>query len=1230
VALARDKLDDAKAALTELAQLVGGGGLPPLLQLACHAALPASDYKELEEPAYEILRAAVNLQMQTATADQNNSELSLGRLVSKVNRHLSGEPEQVKKLFESYLVGRQSYYARYSGTSGQYYQWRDWAAIAEEAAKTGLPTVALDYMGRVADFSYENRTRPSTTTAMAVICREMSLLSPEKQYEAWRDWTLPLAGRQTIRLAAEWVEPVRVPQSFLDIADVHDEPHAGDMLSNFTELLTAAEAANRLEELRDLVKPAYDQKLENAAFLYAMILIQLGDLENGRPVIEPIVKTIGDRVKRQTGQPTPDGWGDYLLFRACWRSPQFGELYANERASLLNALRAISNSQTLARLNVEYVRRYAQKQQVTIGSGRDPQLTHWFPATTRESSPPGVEPWWGIQEDRIVHLAGAGSDLLYFAYPVTGEFEFTIDAWRDSWSEADAGYGGVVVEGHNYGSRTNVWSTGGHESIAHPQPLLRDSNSFGTVTIKVAAGEMRYVLNNHVIYKEKLSGTSPWLTLYTDYARTTTFRNPRFTGNPSIPRSVTLVAGDRMDGWNTSFFSESQPRHRLMAQKPESENNSLAYQQRDEPSEFDWRVTDGVLVGRAPSDRAKEQSWAYYHRPLRDRESFQYDFFHVPGESVAHPTIGRLALLIEPAGIDEHWITRPGWDDAVLGLMPTNRLTNAAARRGPGQLPLKVGEWNRVGLSLAGETLQVRLNDELVYERVLDAEIDHRFGLYRGHGESLQVREPQLTGDWPTTLGPEVRDSLLASSREYTDIDRQLTNAILGEKFFEQDAGAVVRKARDLLPEQAYEVLAAWVLPSASRSSRRLYFELVATGNTGEQEILCPAVELIAAADRAGKMNELAAAIEGLTSSGPVAERGKIALQALVAMHSGDFELSRALMAQLCAAAAKGFSIYLASHDRAIEFVVAWQAAKHPALQFAALDISNELVAKQRDQTFRKNDEGWGTSVDLLHGHVDRKLRRRSLVDASRPPLTQWANIPYYKPDLRAKGYNHTIWLYDRGVVQHVAGGTWGQLFFQSPLRGKFEITGQRGLHGYREAAIAYGMHSAEPRYDYKAKRITKLMHSSNDIAGEITFPGQRHWVADFRIAVDGTKITTFVNGVQLHEETLTPQPDPWVVLQAFSPGMAATVRNLRIVGTPQIPDEINLIDIAGWASWRADMYGKPATKFKASFARTFRRRVSKACSCTSVRCWKTASSSSSRSMCPASSKFIRRLVAWR
>ncbi len=1172
IAIARERIDEAKTALVKLAKVVQEGALPAMVQLACHAALPATEHEALEEPAYAILKAALKLEMETSTNNRSSDEdqPALGALVARVNRYLADRPEQVNQFYDNYLASRQDYYSRYSGTYGQYLQWKDWATIAEEAAKVGASSVALDYLGRVADFSYERYSRPSTTTALAVVCREMDQLSPVQRYEAWRDWTLPVEGRQTVRLTADWIEPVRVPQRFLNATKSSTLRCEEDFLCNFTELLASAEAVGRLEELRTPVQQAHEQKLENATLLYALLLIRLGDVEAGGPVVKGIIDTAPDRLKRESGKPRPEAWGDYLVYRACLQSPEFVKCYQSKRGKLTQALRSLGDARTLARLNVDFALRAGQGGAPTVRPGDDPLLAHWLPATTREAAPSGVDPWWVTHEGHIAHLTGAGSDLLYFAYPVTGEFEFTIEGYDGSWAETDLGYGGVMVEGQDR-SRASVWAVDGHESYTGGRTLQRKRESFGTLTIRVADGKMQYIRHNHVCHEEELSDTSPWLTLYTYYPRSTTLRNPRFRGTPIIPREVRLVKGDRMDGWNCTHFSETQPRRRIMSLTPKNENDSISRYQQQEPAEFDWQAKDSQLLGRAREDGQAGQSWIYYHRPLRDGESFRYEFYYTPGNSVAHPTIGRVALLLEPAGVAEHWITRPDWDAPVLGLADDNRLAVTEARRGPGSLPLKPGDWNEVVLTLKDRTLQVTLNSQQVYERALEAEIDGRFGMFRHRNESLKVRAPVLTGPWPGSLTPEIADDLLASTRDYSPADRQLFSVLLTDRFFSLDAAQVVAEARELPPQKAYEKLCSWVLTSPDHVRPRLYFELT-TDENGDQTVLCPACELMAVADGIGKLPDLEKAIDALTPRWDVGRRAKIALAALAAMQGGKVDVAKRRIAELYDYAKKGFPKEMGVRERCVDWIVAWEAAKNPALEWDSLDLANELQNKNRDSKHSAKDGNWAKWLGILVGHVGRAMSGGEEGPASPKNLTQWAAVPYEQPALRGRGYGCSEWFYLPGIVQHVTGGSSNQLFFQSPLEGDFEIEVERSLHGHREVAVAYSMLAAEPRYDFKATRLVTLMGRNRDLEGEVKIPNERSWLADFRIVVRGKRVSTFVKGVPLHEETFAAVPAPWLVLQAANPFYASTVRNLRILGSPKIPDEIDLI-ATDRAAWRADVY---------------------------------------------------------
>jgi hypothetical protein len=84
-------------------------------------------------------------------------------------------------------------------------------------------------------------------------------------------------------------------------------------------------------------------------------------------------------------------------------------------------------------------------------------------------------------------------------------------------------------------------------------------------------------------------------------------------------------------------------------------------------------------------------------------------------------------------------------------------------RRGPAPLPLKERDWNRVALKLVGDVVSLTLNDQLIYERPLEATNQRTFGFFHYADETeLRVRDVNYSGQWPRTLPPVNQQELAA------------------------------------------------------------------------------------------------------------------------------------------------------------------------------------------------------------------------------------------------------------------------------------------------------------------------------------------------------------------------------------------------------------------------------------------------------------------------------------
>jgi len=159
------------------------------------------------------------------------------------------------------------------------------------------------------------------------------------------------------------------------------------------------------------------------------------------------------------------------------------------------------------------------------------------------------------------------------------------------------------------------------------------------------------------------------------------------------------------------------------------------------------------------------------------------------------------------------------------------------------------------------------------------------------------------------------------------------------------------------------------------------------------------------------------------------------------------------------------------------------------------------------------------------------------------------------------------------GGAQHVPGESPSQLYFQSPLTGSFEIVVNRTTSDHQEVHVSWARHDAQPRPDLQAIRVTRDLISSTELGRMVTLP---NWGAQVqsRLVVDDSKVETWINGVRLHTETLTTPLDPWIVLQGRAATNSARITNLMILGSPEIPDELNLSDQDRLIGWSASEYG--------------------------------------------------------
>ncbi|MEK6262503.1 MAG: DUF1583 domain-containing protein [Planctomycetota bacterium] len=609
---------------------------------------------------------------------------------------------------------------------------------------------ALEGLGRVADApEYKKHNSPQSEAAGRLLFRLQALPAAER-YALLKSWTWPTKDRETVRHFIAFLPEAPPPAVFLrEALPPVDDP----LVSTLTLLVDAARDSGKLDELARELEPLVNDDTEGAQLLSQLIEQVRGAAATVRPSLSALLEP--GELERQL--QIAKGSADFAMIVWLYRAKALAAIAGTDGASLKPSA--------------------------------DPGLKHWTPVdltSVANGNLWGAASWWVALDDRIGHVCSPYVDQLVFAYPLTGTFEISCDAFNDWWSEGNVGFGGLVFEAWNQGGANQVYPVNHHEILHGPNPAER-LNQFNPVTLKVQPDHLKVMGINQVLFEDSSpSKTSPFLVFRTTWL--SAFLKPRITGHPVIPREVALLSGDRMDGWVSSFYNESQPP--ALTVRQQQPGRPVATRS-DDPNAYDWSTAEGVLHGRRfPDVKAPHrqsgflhgESWVYYHRPVHSGERIRYEFFYKPGDEgvEVHPTLDRLAFLLRPEGVKLHWLTTNRSTDAAGAWIATDNVAEETVnRRGPSPLPLKINDWNTAGIEIRNGRVRIELNGQLVYERPLEPAWGSRFGLYHDRTKTAsRVRNVVLSGDWPE-WSPKLAENILERTAPLAPADVEAIKTIL-------------------------------------------------------------------------------------------------------------------------------------------------------------------------------------------------------------------------------------------------------------------------------------------------------------------------------------------------------------------------------------------------------------------------------------------------------------------
>ncbi|MCA9061184.1 MAG: DUF1583 domain-containing protein, partial [Planctomycetaceae bacterium] len=189
--------------------------------------------------------------------------------------------------------------------------------------------------------------------------------------------------------------------------------------------------------------------------------------------------------------------------------------------------------------------------------------------------------------------------------------------------------------------------------------------------------------------------------------------------------------------------------------------------------------------------------------------------------------------------------------------------------------------------------------------------------------------------------------------------------------------------------------------------------------------------------------------------------------------------------------------------------------------------------------------------------------------------LQQWSPVSRSSARTRGEGRPNAEWIVRPGELQNVAGHESDYCYFNTPLTGDFDVECDISVSAWQLTTVSVGGMWIGPTYKLNGFDTGYFRYNRPRVEFTPELLRTRHWMHLRTTVRDGMQTTT-LNGRKVLAQPVEQNADPWVAVHNMARN-SGIVRNLRITGSPEIPESIDLLaDVAmkRWSSYFDESIG--------------------------------------------------------